>query len=252
MEFQDRIAHQITSPTYDWIDIYTYFDKMHPHQVQLRSTSDPLKLSRWPILVFLCSAIFCLMGSSAFHLFYCMGLRTNSILLRLDYAGICVLIFGSCFPPMVYGFYCEPYYYNLYLSIIGLVSGVVFTVSMMDFIHTEKYRKLKSLMYGGLGIFAGFPVAHLVYYSVQASVENDYLPFMDSVPFYLGMGACYLGGLTIYTYRCPERYKPGQYDICGHSHQLWHFCVVMAVILHYLGAFENYYTRISIPCLISE
>jgi len=225
---------------------------MHPQQVQLRATSDPLKLSRWPILVFLCSAIFCLMGSSAFHLFYCMGLRTNSILLRLDYAGICVLIFGSCFPPMVYGFYCQPYYYNLYLSIIGLVSGVVFTVSMMDFIHTEKYRKLKSLMYGGLGIFAGFPVAHLVYYSVQASVENDYLPFMDSVPFYLGMGACYLGGLTIYTYRCPERYKPGQYDICGHSHQLWHFCVVMAVILHYLGAFENYYTRISIPCLISE
>ena len=49
---------------------------------------------------------------------------------------------------------------------------------------------------------------------MQANTDNDYLPFISALPYYLGMGATYLIGLTIYTVRCPERYKPGKYDIC--------------------------------------
>ena len=109
--------------------------------------------------------MFCLAGSTIFHLYLCLSLKVKTMFLRLDYAGICVLIFGSCFPPCVYGFYCQPTYYQFYLSIIGVTSFTVFVVSMMDFIHTEKYRKIKSLMYGSLGIFSGFPIIHLVSYS---------------------------------------------------------------------------------------
>ena len=117
------------------------------------------------MLVFLLSAMFCLLGSTIFHLYLCLSLKVKTILLRLDYAGICILIFGSCFPPSFYGFYCQPGYYHLYISVIGITSFTVFIVSMMDFIHTAKYRKIKSLMYGSLGIFAGFPIFHLVFNS---------------------------------------------------------------------------------------
>lgn len=27
------------------------------------------------------------------------------------------------------------------------------------------------------------------------------------------MGACYLSGLAIYVFQCPERFKPGTFDI---------------------------------------
>jgi adiponectin receptor len=171
VQFQQSLESAITSSdSYDWIDIYQYFDN-HPNSVHLRALNDPKKLSRWPIVAYLVSAIICLGGSTVFHLFYCMSHKVNRVLLRLDYAGICILIFGSCFPPVVYGFYCQPSYYQLYLTVIGVTSLTVFVVSMMNFIHTEKYRKLKSLMYASLGLFAGFPIVHLA--------MNSYLFYYD-------------------------------------------------------------------------
>ena len=90
-----------------------------------------------------------------------MGPKTNKIMLRLDYCGINLLITGSCFPPFVYGFYCQPFFYVIYLSIIGSVSLVVFFVSLFDKIHKPENNGWKSLMYGSLGIFAAFPAIHL-------------------------------------------------------------------------------------------
>jgi len=33
------------------------------------------------------------------------------------------------------------------------------------------------------------------------------------VPYFLLMGVCYLTGLAIYVAQCPERFKPGKFDI---------------------------------------
>jgi adiponectin receptor len=120
------------------------------------------RVSRWPIFVFLISAILCLGFSATFHLFYSVGVKFNKVFLRLDYAGISLLISGSTFPPFVYGFYCQPKYYILYLSLIGSACLLVFFVSLSDKIHSFEYRKVKSIMYGSLGIFAGGPIFHLV------------------------------------------------------------------------------------------
>lgn len=41
----------------------------------------------------------------------------------------------------------------------------------------------------------------------------DKFSSMPIVPNFILMGVCYLTGLAIYVYQCPERFKPGQYDI---------------------------------------
>ena len=81
--------------------------------------------------------------------------------MRVDYAGISLLILGSTFPPFYYGFYCDPLLRNLYLCIIGIACFSVYVISIFDFIHTEPWRKIKGIMYGSLGIFAGVPAIHL-------------------------------------------------------------------------------------------
>jgi len=250
VDFHESIISSITEPSYDWLDIHTYFNS-HSQTMEPRVPADPKRLSRWPIIVFLICAMFCLSGSTIFHLFFVLNIKTSQMLQRLDYAGISFLIYGSTFPPIYYGFYCQPMFYQFYLFFTGAPCFIVFVTSMMDFIYTEKYRKMKGFMYGGLGLLTAFPLVHLCFNSMQVSPENDYLPFVDALPYYILMGASYLGGLSIYLSRCPERYRPGKYDLCGHSHNLWHGCVVLGVILTYLGAFENYYTRINIPCLIA-
>ena len=105
----------------------------------------------------------CLGFSSVFHLFFSMSERTNRMLLKLDYAGINLLITGSAFPPVVYGFYCQFHYAVLYIVLNATASITVFFVSLTEKIHTEEYRKIKGGMYGALGIFAGTPVIHLLF-----------------------------------------------------------------------------------------
>lgn len=49
------------------------------------------------------------------------------------------------------------------------------------------------------------------------------------------MALLYLFGALLYATRTPERYFPGRCDFVGQSHQLFHVCVVVAAIVHYLG-----------------
>lgn len=64
-------------------------------------------MPEWPIIVFLTSAFICLTLSSTFHLFSSKNDKYYKLLLRLDYAGVTVLLSGSSFPPYLYGFYCK-------------------------------------------------------------------------------------------------------------------------------------------------
>lgn len=162
---QGELINKIDSEDLDWIDIYKYVNPAYSPALARKDGVYLVPLSRWPIIVFLLSAVFCLLCSAIFHLFYCLSATANKILLRLDYAGVSILITGSCFPPFVYGFYCQPFFSNLYLAVIGVTSIIVFFVSLGDKIHSQPYRKLKSVMYGGLGIFAGLPMIHLAYLS---------------------------------------------------------------------------------------
>ena len=69
---------------------------------------------------------------------------------------------------------------------------------------------------------------------------GDPFKFMDSLPFYLLMGASYLGGLAIYVHKWPESKYPGRFNIWGHSHQLWHLCALVGMFWTYYGAVNNY------------
>lgn len=46
-------------------------------------------------------------------------------------------------------------------------------------------------------------------------------------------GLIYIAGACIYIARIPERFRPGTFDICGASHQIFHFAVIIACGLHY-------------------
>jgi adiponectin receptor len=92
----ESIISEIDSQKYDWIDVYS--DKhLTIH-----------KVSRWPVFVYIVSAMICLTCSSLFHLFSAQSIALNISLSRLDYAGISILIAGSFYPPVYYAFYCFP------------------------------------------------------------------------------------------------------------------------------------------------
>lgn len=46
------------------------------------------------------------------------------------------------------------------------------------------------------------------------------------------MGLLYAVGAGFYVRRIPERWKPGAFDIAGHSHQVFHVFVVGGALAH--------------------
>lgn len=68
--------------------------------------SDDSITPKWPVLIHLISALFCLSCSTTYHWFSAYSSKVGDVLSRLDYAGISVLVAGSCFPPYYYMFCC--------------------------------------------------------------------------------------------------------------------------------------------------
>lgn len=64
-------------------------------------------LSKIPLFIMLGSAFICLGFSAFFHLFKVLSKEATNLLSRFDYAGITILISGSCYPPFYYWFYCK-------------------------------------------------------------------------------------------------------------------------------------------------
>lgn len=156
--------------------------------------------------------------------------------MRLDYAGINILIAGSSFPPLYYGMYCNLAVATIYLTLICMAGGIIFVISLFEWIHRLENANMKAFMYGGYGLSLSIPLTHLVLNQTVFNGANDAsFEFLPAVPYYILCGASYLYGLYVYTARCPERKRPGKFNVCGHSHQIWHCFVVLGVIFAYIG-----------------
>ena len=119
-------------------------------------------LRRWPIFIMLSSAIVCLSFSTLFHWFGALSPKSSQILSRLDYAGITILIAGSCYPPYFYFFYCEIYLCTVYLSFISIFAISVFVFALTPDFYVPRRRRLRGTLFLTLGLSAGIPIVHLI------------------------------------------------------------------------------------------
>lgn len=119
------------------------------------------EVKRWPILVFLLSALACLMCSTLFHLFNAHSHKTKVVMNNLDYAGIAILICGSFFPPIYYLFFCEEELIYLYLIAISVCSGIVFAVTFSSNFQEPHCRWFRGVIFLLLGLLGVIPIGHI-------------------------------------------------------------------------------------------
>ena len=168
-------------------------------------------------MIHLLSACFCLGCSSIYHLCGIKSETTKKLLSRLDYGGISVLIMGSSYPPIIYGYSCQPVFWvrNFFLGLITTTSVVCFIVTLMPKFHVPKYRPLRGYMFIILGLSAGIPFIQM---TNATEYQSTYiLPGFSFWPWIIG-GATYIGGALIYVFRFPERFFPRKFDLFGSSH----------------------------------
>lgn len=191
------------------------------------TSSAIMPVTRWPFLVFLAGSMFCLLSSSICHLFSCHSRHVNILLLRIDYTGITVMIITSFFPPIYYIFQCEPHWHFIYLG--GITAMGIFTIVTLlsPALSSGKFRAFRALLFCSMGFFGFVPAIH-------AAIVNWNNPKRDiTLAYESAMALFYLTGTMFYVTRIPERWKPGWFDLAGHSHQIFHVFVVFGALAHY-------------------
>ncbi|KAL0333986.1 UNVERIFIED_CONTAM: Heptahelical transmembrane protein 1 [Sesamum angustifolium] len=107
-------------------------------------------------------------------------------------------------------------------------------------LSSGKYRSFRALLFVSMGLFGLIPAVH-------ALVLNWDDPHRNVTLAYEGiMAMSYLIGTVFYITRIPERWRPGWFDLTGHSHQIFHVFVVMGALAHYGAAqiFVTYRSRV--------
>jgi len=234
LDFKEDLLKKIDSKELEWKEIYNK---------SIKNKSN-IKVPKWPIFGMIFGAIFCLTCSTVFHLFSCHGEKVNGILNRIDYAGISILISGSCYPPYFYFFYCSTFFSIFYISFITLFSVVVFICSLKPDFNSPAKRKLRGTLFLCLGVSTAVPFLHILFF-------GQYTPGIIINPTlrnWLIGGASYIFGVCIYMWRFPEKYWPGKFDFWGNSHNIFHVNVIIGVIFHYMGSIDSYNDRLAQVC----
>lgn len=202
--------------------------------------------SGWDIAMFqlfLLSACKCFAFSATFHTFFCKSRSAYTLFGCLDYAGISMLICGSSIIVTYYTFFCEDSWRRAYMGLLALFGGVGVVGPMFPVWATPRFRAGRTIIYITSGILSAIPIMHyLCFYDLP---EN--IPFWAMKGFVL-MGGIYIVGAMIYALKIPERWIPGKLDFCGHSHQIWHICVVMAAAAHFRSSLELMIVRKNFVC----
>lgn len=138
------------------------------------------------------------------HLFDAYSERLQTLLTRLDYGGIALLIAGSTFPPIVYGFACNPVPKFVYMAAISLVCGLSFVFTLLPGTDSPQYRNIRGFLFILVGLFAGVPI-------VQAAASKDPNIILNTC-YWVAGGLIYILGALMYVARVPERFAPGKFD----------------------------------------
>jgi len=228
---RDRVWEELLRTASELNEYVSSLDAEMAHIFAEKFEMQQQQVSKLPLLIFLCSAVTCLLCSTIYHLFYVQGGLAYEISLSADFAGICVLIAGSFVPLVSYGFYCQPFFKVVYIGTTYVLCTMAFVMSLMPWCGTA----LRVKVFVAVGLFGILPVAHLVWNNGFSDA------LMNESFFYLiMMGAFYLAGALVYATKFPERFYPGKFDLFLSSHQIWHFFIVFAALCHYHGSLKQY------------
>ncbi|KAL8502399.1 hypothetical protein ACS0TY_021521 [Phlomoides rotata] len=189
-------------------------------------TKHPNSIPLWPWFVFLGGAMTCLIFSTVSHLFACHSRRFYYFFWRLDYTGISIMIIGSFFAPIYYTFSDHPYWRFTYLSAI-IVFGILVVVTLFaPVLSSGRFRSFRAALFVCMGCSGVIPATHAVF------LHCDQPTVLGSLGYEILMGLLYGVGAVFYVTRIPERWRPGVFDVVGHSHQIFHVFVVAAALAH--------------------
>ena len=130
------------------------------------------------------------------------------------------------------------------MAVLFTACVACFAVTMIPKFDSAEYRKVRGTMFVILGVSTGSMFVMFLF-------MDEYITPHSFWVYGLG-GYIYVQGAIIYMARCPERCSPGKFDLCGASHQIFHFAVLGAALMHYAENYTIFRNRQIMECPIWE
>jgi predicted membrane channel-forming protein YqfA (hemolysin III family) len=116
-----------------------------------------------PLSVNLFSACFCLGCSAIYHLLQVKSYTVSTVLARLDYGGISILIFGTAYSLIYYAHACDEVETSkiVWTSCMSIGAGTCFIITFIPDCDKAKCRPAKGIMFMVMGLSSAVVVAYL-------------------------------------------------------------------------------------------
>ena len=189
----------------------------------------------FPMQVYLASVCLYMIVSSTAHLFNCMSERVRHICFFFDYGALSIYSLACA---ILYNTYVFPKclinstYHQAFVPICvfnALLCTVLACLSrLVAGIKLQKLFRVTAFVTPYL--FCSFP---LIYRIVFCEVHDDC--HSDAIHYHTYQFIMCAATILIYASHFPEILAPGQFDIIGHSHQLFHIISSYATYLQLQG-----------------
>mmetsp|Transcript_8473 Transcript_8473/g.12944 ORF Transcript_8473/g.12944 Transcript_8473/m.12944 type:complete len:223 (-) Transcript_8473:208-876(-) len=183
--WKEDMISRADSKEFDWLEV----TPIVPHDGFVMHYTP-----RWPLIVHFFSAMTCFAFSCIYHLYSSHSKKIMNFFIKFDYAGICILISGSCAPPIYYSFGCDQLsgWRLFYLCFCYGICMITLTVTMIPFFDKDEYNGFRGYMFMATGCAVALPLIHILF-----MVDPEYLPHFP-ITTWLGGGLMY--GLGVFFY----------------------------------------------------
>uniref|UniRef100_A0A8B9YBU7 Progestin and adipoQ receptor family member 5 n=1 Tax=Bos mutus grunniens TaxID=30521 RepID=A0A8B9YBU7_BOSMU len=197
----------------------------------------------WPLLVYMGASCLFPLASSCAHTFSSMSRNARHICYFLDYGAVnlfslgCAIAYSAyVFPDTLVSTTFHDYYLTLAVlntiisiwlscySRLGLAAGEAGSFALGEVLyqagrHVSSRRKS---VFWGMALANQSQLSSCVFLLPGESAENE------ATVYHQKHVAMTLLASFFYSAHLPERLAPGRFDYIGHSHQLFHVCVILA------------------------
>lgn len=194
--------------------------------------------------VYLFAAAKCLTLSVSWHVMAgCSDRKWFERFACVDYTGIAWLVAASIWTTVYNCFYCQPnlaLFYSFTTLLVGLAGAIL---PWAEWFNKRENKNWRIAVFLTMCFTAVAPFSHAAFEHGLAKTVSFFSPIFPSLAFYVG-------GLVFYATQFPESWAPGRFDTWGHSHQLWHLGIVLAIVFHYRAALVFHANRFDFSCAV--
>ncbi|CZT49527.1 related to membrane proteins, contain hemolysin III domain [Rhynchosporium secalis] len=192
--------------------------------------------------LFFLGGIICYLLSTTYHVLSNHSHSTHLFCLQLDFLGILIVTAGCFAPGLWYTYPCASA--STKFTWIGVDLIAQFVAALLALFsktfRAPKMQALRGLVFSVMASSAFFPIIIKIFQVGWTRANVEYGASLYSWTIFV-----YLCSVTIYALRVTESWKPGHFDIWGHSHQLFHVGMAIGLTVHFSAFFtavDQFYT----------